>query len=174
MASIYGLYDTRGRLRYIGKAENPERRLSGHMRETRRRHSPLYSWLRKHGKPEMRILEAGCCDWREAERRHIATARANGEDLLNLAEGGDQPFCPPEIRSANGKALTARLKADPALLQLRDAKRQLAYALKAGMVRNETRAKMRELALLKPSLFGEWRNLPDRLEDADGMAVAHG
>lgn len=39
MASIYGLYGADGRLRYIGKAENPANRIKSHMRDARRRMS---------------------------------------------------------------------------------------------------------------------------------------
>lgn len=37
---------------------------------------------------------------------------------------------------------------------------------KAGLVRNESRAKLREAARLRPDLFGQWLNLPDRVEAA--------
>ena len=111
MASIYGLTDPEtGELRYIGKAADPEKRLRGHMREMRR-HTPLYCWLRKVGKPGLVILEADCGDWAEAERRLIAGARARGDRLLNIADGGDEPFCAPEVRAANGpKVAAARSK----------------------------------------------------------------
>lgn len=103
MAAIYGLYDLHGRLRYIGKANDPVARIRSHMRDSKRRKTPLYDWIRKHGEPVMRVLEDNCCDWREAERRLIAEAKARGERLLNLAAGGDEPHCPKEVRKENGK-----------------------------------------------------------------------
>lgn len=106
--SIYGLYDKQGRLRYIGKANHPGRRLAGHMRASKKLKSPLYDWIRKHGQPEMRVLEADCADWRASERAFIASARLAGLPLLNLADGGDEPFCPPEVRAAHGRRLNAR------------------------------------------------------------------
>lgn len=160
MASIYGLFDNQGRLRYIGKADKPAERLKGHMRETRRR-SPLYDWLRKHGLPEMRVLEADCLDWREAERRLIAEARERGDKLLNLADGGDEPHCPREVRARNGAANARAIHSDPKRRRIWELKRSLGSALKQGYVSNETRAKMRKAAVDRPDLFGEWRNLPD-------------
>ena len=108
MASIYGLYDSAGQLRYIGKANAPEVRLRGHMRDAKRRKTPLYSWINKHGQPTLRVLESDCQDWRASEKRLIAEARERGERLLNLAAGGDEPHCPTEVRAENGmRSVTA-------------------------------------------------------------------
>lgn len=113
-ASIYGLYDASGALRYIGKANNPEERLNRHMRDAPRRRTPVYDWINKHGRPVMRVLEADCQDWREAERRLIAKARADGERLLNLADGGNEPYCSPENRLAAANAGADKRRKDPA------------------------------------------------------------
>jgi len=105
---IYGLCDPdTGELRYIGKANNAEARLKSHIRDARRRRTPVYIWMNrltdKGKRPSLRILQTVCADeWEQAEREAIATARANGVRLLNLAEGGDQPFCSREVRSRNG------------------------------------------------------------------------
>jgi len=110
IAHIYGLYDANGRLRYVGKAKDPHSRLVGHMRasKTRKtRKTPLYDWIRKHGQPELRVVEANCKNWQEAERRHIREAREAGLPLLNVADGGDEPFCPKNVRSAHGRRLNA-------------------------------------------------------------------
>lgn len=47
--SIYGLYDSNGELRYIGKANNPEKRLEGHRRNSKKSNTPLYLWVRDGG-----------------------------------------------------------------------------------------------------------------------------
>lgn len=101
---IYGLLDpVTGELRYIGKANNAAKRLKSHLRDMKRRKSPLYGWLGKLDQPpNIKILER-TLDWKEAERRLIAEYRGKGERLLNLADGGDEPFCPKEIRAANGQ-----------------------------------------------------------------------
>lgn len=171
MSCIYGLYDSAGNLRYVGKANDAARRLRGHLREARRRRSPLYDWIRKHGAPEMRILEAHCVDWREAEKRCIRDARARGERLLNIAEGGDQPYCPPEVRARNGRMLVQRIRSDGTFRQIWHRKRQLAQGLRDGLVSNKTRAKMRLAAKLKPELFGCWAGIRDRDEDGNGEPI---
>jgi hypothetical protein len=110
--SIYGLCcPLTGELRYIGKANDPAKRLDQHMRDSRSRATPLYSWIRKHGKPALVVLEADCPDWREAERRLIAKGRLDGLRLLNIADGGDEPHCPTSVRAANALlAVKARPK----------------------------------------------------------------
>lgn len=166
--SIYGLFDASGALRYIGKANDPKARLRGHMREATngRRRTPLYDWLRKHGLPAMQILEADCADWQASEKRLIAEARTRGDKLLNLADGGNEPFCSIAVRSANGRNLVERLRADKNLHALWFAKRTLGWALRRGQLLNCTREKMRLLAVKLPSMFGEWANIPDVVETA--------
>ena len=114
-AVIYGLTcpDT-GSIRYIGKANNPEKRFASHLRDARTRTTPVYGWITKlvnDGKrPGLVVLE-DAQDWVEAERRWIAVSRARGDQLLNVADGGDQPGCRPEVLSANG-ARTAQKRKD--------------------------------------------------------------
>ena len=57
--SIYALLcpDTRA-VRYIGKANDPARRLKTHIRDARRRRTPVYLWLRRlHAEGKAPILE---------------------------------------------------------------------------------------------------------------------
>jgi len=188
MASIYGLYDVDGNLRYIGKANNPRKRLMSHMRDARRRRTPLYDWINKHGIPEMRVLESDCADWREAEKRLIAEARVNGARLLNVADGGDEPYCSPETRSANGRRMQSHpaviaqrtkngrhlanmIAGDERLRRICDIRKRMGWALKRGMVPNTARVKMRLAAAKAPHIFGDWLNLPDREEMPDGSPV---
>jgi hypothetical protein len=58
MIYIYGLYDRRGRLRYIGQAKNPRERLKGHWGERDGNgQGRKVRWLRTLSKPpEMRVL----------------------------------------------------------------------------------------------------------------------
>lgn len=108
--SIYGLVDPRdGAVRYLGKANNPAARFKGHLRDSRRRQTPVYCWMRKLAgmglAPTLTVIEADCVDWRESERRLIAEARVRGDRLLNVADGGDEPHCPIEVRRANARRL---------------------------------------------------------------------
>jgi hypothetical protein len=117
MAEIYALIDPRsGDVRYIGKANDSGKRLKSHIRDSRRRTTPVYWWIRSLAKsklePDVLVLSQ-CEDWEAEERRLIASARSRGVRLLNLADGGDQPFCPTEVLSRNAKAQNDARAADP-------------------------------------------------------------
>ena len=150
LAEIYALTDPDGSVRYIGKAKNARARLKGHMLDAKRRNTPVYCWIRKlaangHA-PGLVVLES-CVDWQEAEKRLISLYRSNGCRLLNVAEGGDQPFCPTDVRAANGRA-NAKSR-DQRLWAL---KRSLGDALKRGHVSELTKEKMRS----RPDVFGQF------------------
>lgn len=175
MASIYGLVDQNGDLRYIGKANDPRVRMQKHMCEIGRRRTPVYDWLAKHGEPVMIVLESNCEDWRQSERDWIAEARLAGVPLLNLADGGDEPFCSREQRQANarksiangngftseqarahGLKLNERLRNDPVARQLRETKRYLsAHVSQYGFTPHRL-AKLWYAAWLAPEKFGKW------------------
>lgn len=55
----------------------------------------------------MVVLKSDSDDWRADEVRLISEAKANGARLLNVAEGGDEPFCSLEVRQANGRKVAA-------------------------------------------------------------------
>lgn len=150
MSEIYALTDPDGSIRYIGKANVAADRLKSHLRDARRRSTPVYSWLRKlmdaRKMPGLVVLEV-CDDWREAERRLIAQHRAAGARLLNLADGGDEPFCPVGVRAANGRANAGkRDKRKWALM------RSLGDALRRGHVSERTKELMRS----RPDVFGQF------------------
>jgi len=164
LPSIYGLFDKDGLLRYVGKANNPAQRLKGHARDSLKKNTPLYAWMRKHGIPEMRVLEADCVDWQEAERRHIREALARGEKLLNLAEGGEQPFCSVEQRRKNAAGLNKNLAGDEKASHFRNLKRMLSRSISQGYLSNETRERLRQAAAAMPKQMGCFAGIPDREE----------
>ncbi len=90
---IYGLVcPISNEIRYIGKSDNPRKRLQEHLNE--RRHNHRGNWiqgLRVQGlAPILIILEETDADlWQECERRHIAAARAQGYRLTNQTNGGE-------------------------------------------------------------------------------------
>ncbi|MFZ5783985.1 MAG: GIY-YIG nuclease family protein [Pseudomonadota bacterium] len=91
-AWIYALCDGRtGAVRYIGKADNPRKRLRQHLRAEMRLSFPVVQWIRKQKalgiSPIMIALEF-TEDWQVAEIDWIAHMRAIGAPLLNVAEGG--------------------------------------------------------------------------------------
>lgn len=167
-ATIYALCcpDT-GEIRYIGKANNPAARLKSHIRDSRRRKTPVYSWIRKLSDrnvlPTMKILEVAE-DWREAEVRLIAQHKPSGR-LLNLADGGDEPICSTEQRAKNGRAVALAIHSDPIRHRLWELKRQMLINLKFFQKRGDTeivermKARMREIAAKRPKNCGEWAHI---------------
>ena len=89
---IYGLVcPTSGEIRYVGKADNPNRRLVYHISAAKRQTEDNYKarWLRKllhqELRPELTILEeCPTADWPEREIYWISQF----ENLTNTAEGG--------------------------------------------------------------------------------------
>jgi len=115
VADIYALiHPDTGALRYIGKANCVRTRFAGHIRDSRNRNTPLYAWIRKLAanglEPDCVVIEENCAEWQSREKFYIASGKAAGYDLLNMAEGGGQPFCPPEVRSENGRKTLAKLR----------------------------------------------------------------
>lgn len=166
LVEIYGLFcPETGRLRYVGKAKDSAKRFKGHLREIRRR-TPLYDWIKSLRQrdlmPAMRILSrVPESEWMAEEKRLIFESRLTTNGLLNLADGGDQPKCPTEIRAANGKATSKRIHEDPFLHKIWMYKRAVGSALRYGHLRNHLRAKLRLAAKKAPHLFGEWANIQD-------------
>lgn len=116
-AEIYGLFHPEsGELRYIGKANNTQMRLKSHIRASKKRKTPVYCWFRSLAAiglvPVAKVLIVAE-DWKVEEKRLISEAKSRGERLLNVAEGGDEPFCSDEQRSKNGNVLSERLRSDP-------------------------------------------------------------
>lgn len=122
---IYALRDPMsGEVRYIGKARNARRRLATHLRDARSRRTPLYSWIRSLAVAP--VIEVLACSidqrWQELERDMIAQWRQETR-LLNVADGGDEPFCSTEQRRKNAVQLND--PANDAALALRALLRRL-------------------------------------------------
>lgn len=102
---IYGLRcPLAEQIRYIGKSDDPTRRLCHHIGLAPKERTHKACWLRKLQrlglKPEMIILreveEGG--DWAQAERDAIAEGRKAGWPLTNMTKGGDGAALTPEAR----------------------------------------------------------------------------
>lgn len=115
--SVYGLcHPITGELRYIGKANNIARRLLTHLSEGRTRKRPVNCWIAsliKQGlQPKIFEIESVPSDaWQATEAHWIAYFRSLGANLLNIADGGDQPKTNPEQLARNGRI--AAQKRDP-------------------------------------------------------------
>lgn len=164
---IYGLIDPRGPwLRYIGKAKDSAKRLTGHLREAGkgRRRYPLYAWLRGLQAdgiiPDLVIL-AICTEetWRDAEKDAIRIALEEKHPLLNVAAGGDEPYCSTETRAENGRRNAKARVQDDRARQVYEFKRNMGLYLKKGWVAERTKVLLRRAAAERPDLFSCWANL---------------
>lgn len=162
-AYIYALVDPRTlQIRYVGKANDVNKRLQRHYSDAKTRNTPVYTWLRKLAREGLRpiLTTLAVCEhgWQEMERTIIAKMRAAGAKLLNLADGGDEPYCSPEIRSELGRK-AAELHKDPERRAVWEFKKRYGDALKDRHVRPETKEKlkksMRTLGHVLPELFGK-------------------
>jgi hypothetical protein len=159
---IYSLTDPdTGEVRYVGKANNAEKRIATHMRDARRRNTPVYCWIRSLGGrlPVVSVLEeVPEQEWPEAERRWIASFREGGR-LLNLADGGDQPQPTAAQRADSARAAASARQSSPLRRRVWELKRSLGAALRDGSVSESARAKLRMAAQKRPDLFGAWANV---------------
>jgi hypothetical protein len=164
-AEIYGLLDPRdGKLRYIGKAVCARKRLKSHLRDARRRDTPLYRWVKELTGlgivPGLKILEVCPIElWEVREMAWIRTAREMGGFLLNQAKGGNEPHCSYEVRAANARKAVASRTDTPEKAEAYQIKKFLGQSLAAGVVTEETRVLMRRAARDAPHLFGCWATL---------------
>lgn len=91
---IYALLDPdTDEVRYVGKTDNTNRRLSRHIHVAENDNPAKVKWvtsLKANGKiPKMVILEESAPDtWVDREKHWIAYYRASGAALTNLSSGG--------------------------------------------------------------------------------------
>jgi len=171
---IYGLQDPiTDEIRYVGKAKNPAERFKAHLREIKsanKAHYPVYRWIAKLATknllPNLVVLASAISnDWQSLEKIMIAQYRNDlGKKLLNVALGGEQPFCTPKQYKANGFKLNERLRRDSFLLRVRYLKQQMKAHMKyvKAMSPEEAEtiyAKLRYAGAKRPDLFGEYRYL---------------
>lgn len=78
-------------VRYVGRTNNPKKRLSSHLNPDKTRSLPSTRWAlrlkRENKKPIMEIVEE-TNDWEASEVKWIAHYRFLGADLLNIDDGG--------------------------------------------------------------------------------------
>lgn len=149
--TIYLLSDPNtGRVRYVGKTVKPlSQRLSEHVSTAKTNRRPCHRnhWIASFGKArplitEVEVVTGPAEDAAEAERRWIASLRADGCDLVNATAGGEG--VPghrhgPEARAAMSAKAKARM-ADPLWRQI------LSERARGRTPSAETRALMSRLA----------------------------
>ena len=104
-------------VRYIGKANDSKKRLSSHLRDSKRRNTPVYCWMRKLTSdgliPLINVIKVTDSEnWKSAEIRLISEYKSKGFNLLNVAIGGDEPYCSYEVRANNGRETAKAIHSD--------------------------------------------------------------
>lgn len=161
---IYVLRDPRsGAVCYVGKARSIKSRLASHLRDSSRRGTPVYLWIRELlalGLTPIieQVVETNEEQWALREREIIQSFRSR-QSLLNAADGGDQPKCSREVRAANARKVTALRTSTPLKRRIYECKRQIGAGLKSGHVGDATKEKLRYAASKRPDLFGCWGSL---------------
>ncbi len=96
---IYTLSEPDGTVRYVGKSDNPKRRLTKHLHEARtrrknRRDKWIYSLLNKGLRPVMTVIEVVSTEaWVEREKYWINHYLNLGCKLVNGSSGGEGGDC---------------------------------------------------------------------------------
>jgi len=161
-----------GEIRYAGKANNAEQRLKSHLRDAHRRNTPVYCWIRAllaDGlTPKIEVVSRSSIEsWQLEEKLLIAELRAAGARLLNLAEGGEQPYMTAAQRAENGKKAAVARTSNPSAKRIYELKRAMGQYLRWSKTnkyasqekRDAICAKLRFAARLNPRLFGVWADV---------------
>ena len=140
-------------IRYIGKANDSVKRLKGHLLDSKRRNTPIYCWIEKLSSegliPIVEVIKITDLDnWENDEINLIQEYKNKGFRLLNVALGGDEPFCSKEVRADNGRNVALAIHTNPLRKKLWQLKHDLGIALKqldnngSGVKANEIRNKL--------------------------------
>lgn len=149
MTFIYSLNCPKtGRIRYIGKSDNPFKRFSFHLNQSGLGHTHKNNWikaLRAEGLvPTMEILdEVPNSDWGFWEQEYIRLFQALGFCLVNGTEGGDSP----PNRSGEKQSLETKLKisrANSGKKRSDEFRQRMRLAFSGRKASEETRKKMSE------------------------------
>ena len=115
---IYSLsHPTTKEIRYIGKANDISKRLKGHLNKSKTSNTHFHNWIKSITNigliPIIKIVKTtNESNWCEDEKRAILDFRNNGCNLLNIAEGGNMPFCSKEQRAINGRNVANTIHSD--------------------------------------------------------------
>lgn len=153
---IYTLSDPRNnKVRYVGKTDNPKRRLAAHIidKDVCHRTNWIKQLTKNNLEPIMTIIEkvAKNQSWEDRERYWISHYRSIGCNLTNMTDGGDcGPDCTGKnlVKSEQGrnniiKALVKRNKSQ----KMREISRRNGKRRKGKKLPTETVEKIRQKAI---------------------------
>lgn len=113
---IYGLYDPRtGYLRYVGKAQDPQKRLhqhlsSSHLKNFTHKTNWIKEVLASGFKPELKILQiVNVVNWEKVERRWITLGRGIWKEKFTNTRDGGQGVTPQIYREKAQRQLGTKL-----------------------------------------------------------------
>lgn len=148
-------------VRYIGKANNPKRRLQNHLSGAKRginthRHAWLRSLIARETVPVIVVLRKVLfSEWQEWERRYIQAARILGMDLTNTTDGGEGVMDGRKHTSETRAKMRASSKKGEDHYMFGkhhslEARRKIGVGTKGKKLRPEHRAKIKAAALTGP------------------------
>lgn len=136
--AIYALLDPDSKkVRYVGKASNPGKRLAEHLgpaslRGRTYRSRWIASLVMQGKRPVLQILEwVPESEWSQAEKRYVAEFKSLGANLVNGDEGGLGGQTGPENRSRYLKRLMSKTYTDLIKLGQPKAANRVAKKLRA-------------------------------------------
>lgn len=152
-----------GEVKYIGKSTQPKRRFKEHLSERNSKIKPLYKWINeikdRGSIPVMTIIAySDSKNWEYVERLLISDYKSSG-NIFNISDGGNQPFCPKEIRASNGLNTAKAIHSDAFKKHIWKLKRDAGEALKHGHFSQAAKEKLRIAARKCPELFGSFANV---------------
>ena len=143
-----------GEVRYVGKANNPNNRIKGHIRDgSSEANNHKVQWLKgllAAGKqPKLKILaKVPLKFWEIAEREYITLYRGlMGKKLTNIGDGGEGTSNAGELNYMFGRTHTPEARAkisakSKQLVHTPETKARLAEASRNRIISNETRLKI--------------------------------
>jgi hypothetical protein len=130
LCEIYSLSDPlTNEIKYIGKANNTQERLKSHLRDAKRRATPVYQWINELKDKGLTPIAKIICitqDWQNEEKKQIIIHRDMGCNLLNISSGGKDIYCSTEQRKINGSKTFNKIRMSKDFIL----KRQIALTIK--------------------------------------------
>ena len=147
--NIYSLIDPRDEMiRYIGKADDCDKRLEGHIKKTKYETNHKANWikglLKENLKPILEIIdEVQKSEWEFWERHYISLYKSWGFDLTNSTMGGDGGTMSPEILKIISNKNKGHLSYNKGVPCKESTKEKIRQKRKLQIITEETKSKLR-------------------------------